>query len=306
MLLLWYDHPKSQKRDMVSLIVEDYLLTDDDSVDELLRASAKGSTLNITLVGQGHLDKSAAADGLLRLDPDQNGDFTQNWLELWTCTVNALCYTTELAPLAELTTAKAAWLISTPHHALMAGHAERVKDVVARHVTAIRKLTMLVNKVGPPHTAPDVIALGTNLLKAFATRETLIMELKEVMKHYPPNPAGIDWATAIDLLTRAELTMDRPNHDQLTEVIDLMKPNTHTEDDADYENDVGMTPDTGEIPDAADKGAARPIIMAAAPPEIPDATDKGAARAIIMAAVPTDPDPPTAPYMSGTPDSDDY
>ena len=170
MLLLWYDHPKSQKRDMVSLIVEDYLLTDDDSVDELLRASEKGSTLNITLVGQGHLDKSAAADGLLRLDPDQNGDFTQNWLELWTCMVNALCYTTELAPLAELTTAKAAWLISTPHHALMAGHAERVKDVVARHVTAIRKLTMLVNKVGPPHTAPDVIALGTNLLKAFATR----------------------------------------------------------------------------------------------------------------------------------------
>ena len=85
-----------------------------------------------------------------------------------------------------------------------------------------------------------------------------------------------------------------------------MKPDTHTEDDADYENDVGMTPDTSEIPDAADKGAARPIIMAATPPEIPDATDKGAARAIIMAAVPTDPDPPTAPYISGTPDSNDY
>ena len=55
--------------------------------------------------------------------------------------------------------------------------------------------------------------------------------------------------------------MDRPNHDQLTEVIDLMKPDTHTEDDADYENDVGMTPDTGEIPDAADKGAARSAII---------------------------------------------
>ena len=52
MLLLWYDHPKSQKHDTISLTVEDYLLTDDDSVDELLRASERGSTLN-TMVHAG-------------------------------------------------------------------------------------------------------------------------------------------------------------------------------------------------------------------------------------------------------------
>ena len=308
MMLIWYDHPKSLKRDMISLIVEDYLLTDDDSVDDLLRASQRGSTLNITLVGQGTLNKSAATSGLTRLDPELNGSFIQNWLELWTCMVNALCYTTELAPLAELTAAKAACLISTPHHALMARQSERVKDVVARHVTAIRKLSILVDKVGPPHTSPDVITLGTNLLKAFGNRDPLLDQLREVMKTHPPNPIGIDWSTAIDLLTKAELAMDRPNHDQLAEVIDLMQPDTHVEDDTDYENDVGVTPDTGEIPDAPDKGAARPIIMAAAPPEIPDTmcTDKGAARAIIMAVVPTDPDPPTVPCISGTPDSDDY
>ena len=93
---------------MVSLIVEDYLLTDDDSVDELLRASEKGSTLNITLVGQGHLDKSAAADGLLRLDPDQNGDFTQNWLELWTCMVNT--------PQTKGRPGRSSWQLYPQHH----------------------------------------------------------------------------------------------------------------------------------------------------------------------------------------------
>ena len=32
MMLIWYDHPKSKKRDLISLIVEDYLLTGDDLV----------------------------------------------------------------------------------------------------------------------------------------------------------------------------------------------------------------------------------------------------------------------------------
>ena len=311
MLLLWYDHPKSQKHDTISLTVEDYLLTDDDSVDELLRASERGSTLNTTLVGHGHLDKSAATDGLLRLDPNQNGDFTQNWLELWSCAVNALCYTHEMAPLQELTAAKAAWLITDTSHALMARHSERVKDVVARHVAAIRKLAMLVNKMGPPHTTPDVIAQGTNLLKAFAMQGTLIRELKNIIKRKPSNPAGIDWANAIDLLTEAELALDRPTTDQLAEVFqiaDTKTPDTHAEDDTDYENDIDMAPNKGETPDAADKGAAKPIIKAATPPEVPDAADKGAAEAIIMTVIPTDPDPPTAPYIGDDPteDSDDY
>ena len=129
----------------------------------------------------------------------------------------------ELAPLAELSAAKAACLITSPQHALMARQSERVKDVVARHVTAIRRLTMLVDKVGPPHTSPDVITLGTNLLKSFAKRDQLLEQLREVMKIHPPNPIGIDWATAIDLLTKAELNMDRPNHDQLAEVLNLVK-----------------------------------------------------------------------------------
>ena len=43
------------------------------------------------------------------------------------------------------------------------------------------------------------------------------------MKLHPPNPVGIDWATAIDLLTKAELNLDRPNHDQLAEVLNLVK-----------------------------------------------------------------------------------
>ena len=49
MILMWYDHPKSMKRDMISLIVEDYLLTPDDMMDDLIEASLKGSTLNITI-----------------------------------------------------------------------------------------------------------------------------------------------------------------------------------------------------------------------------------------------------------------
>ena len=223
MMLMWYDHPKSQKRDMISLIVEDYLLTPDDLMDDLIEASLNGSTLNIAMVGQGHLDRKGATCGLERLDPKLNGNFTQNWLELWACMVNALCYTTELHPLAELNSAQKAWCIEDINHILIAKRSETVKDVVARHVTAIRKLTMLVKKVGHPHTAPNVYLQGTNLLKAFAKREALLSEVQHQMKLKPPDPSGIDFSGAIEILTTAERAMDRPNHDQLAEVFELGK-----------------------------------------------------------------------------------
>ena len=39
MMLLWHDHPKSQKKETISLVVEDYMLTPDDLVDDLLHAT---------------------------------------------------------------------------------------------------------------------------------------------------------------------------------------------------------------------------------------------------------------------------
>ena len=78
------------------------------------------------------------------------------------------------------------------------------------------------------------------------------------MKRNPPSPAGIDWAAAIDLLTKAELTMDRPNHDQLAEVFNLVKQKPSPRDaqkprdkDKGAAGASGVRPDKGAKPGPA-------------------------------------------------------
>jgi len=91
MMYVWATHPESKKKAIALLAIQDYVLADDNDVAALLKASEKGTSID--LHASWFADDLRNLPGCKRLDHAKNfANFTANWEHAFALMANRLTY----------------------------------------------------------------------------------------------------------------------------------------------------------------------------------------------------------------------
>ena len=91
MMYVWATHPESKKKAIALLAIQDYVLADDNDVAALLKASEKGTSID--LHASWFADDLRNLPGCKRLDHVKNfTTFTDNWEHAFAIMANRLTY----------------------------------------------------------------------------------------------------------------------------------------------------------------------------------------------------------------------
>jgi hypothetical protein len=96
LIYIWATHPKSKKREITLLTLQDYLLAKDaDEVQQLLRTTATGQSLNLYHDTNVHSELKDFP-GCKRLDPARSFEtFDQHWDDLFRAVICAITWEVE-------------------------------------------------------------------------------------------------------------------------------------------------------------------------------------------------------------------